>query len=156
VAREAWQTIFDLVFSGAGHDRFPKVCRALGISPPLLKTLFHLEPGRPTPMRDVAGHWGCDASWVTNLADGLEHLGLAERRPHPSDRRVKTLVLTRKGVAARQRAFDLLYEPPPSFDALTAAEAKMLRDLLRKLAAKDPELGLRITAAAAPARYAGA
>ena len=55
-------------------------------------------------MSDLAETWGCDASYVTTLADGLQERGLAERRPHPTDRRVKTIVLTPEGRAKRERA----------------------------------------------------
>jgi DNA-binding MarR family transcriptional regulator len=113
---------------------------AVGISPGLLKTLFHLEPGEGVPMRELVDYWRCDASYVTSLADALETRGLVERRPHPTDRRVKMIVLTPEGVAARQRALGILYQPPPSFGALTPAEQRQLRDLLRKVASADSQL----------------
>jgi DNA-binding MarR family transcriptional regulator len=116
-------------------------CRSLGISPASMKTLLRLEPGQGVPMRDLADFWGCDASYVTSLADALEERGLVERRPHPTDRRVKMIALTEEGMAARSEAFDVLYEPPSSFGALTAAEQRQLRDLLRKVA--DAEDGTR-------------
>jgi DNA-binding MarR family transcriptional regulator len=125
-----------------------ETCSATGVSAGLLKTLFHLEPGRGVPMRDLADHWGCDASYVTALTDALEERGLVERRPHPTDRRVKMIVLTRKGAAARERGFDLLYEPPPAFGALTGTEQRELRDLLRKVAEADPHLAPERAAAA--------
>ncbi len=37
---------------------------------------------------------------VVRLVDGLEQAGLVERRPHPTDRRVRTLWLTQAGMAA--------------------------------------------------------
>ena len=49
----------------------------------------------------------CDNSNVTGIADRLEAAGLVERRPAEHDRRVKTLVLTRRrasGVRARSSA----------------------------------------------------
>lgn len=91
-------------------------------------------------MRELADHWGCDASYVTSIADALEERGLAERRPHPSDRRIKMIALTDAGTLARDRAFDLLYDPPTSFRALSGAEQRELRDLLRKVIGADPEL----------------
>jgi DNA-binding MarR family transcriptional regulator len=144
--REAWRTIFRLLFDGQAHSRMSEASAAVGVSAGLLKALFHLEPGEGLPMRDLADHWRCDASYVTNLADALEQRGLATRQPHPTDRRVKMIALTEEGVATRKVALELLHEPPPSFGALTAAEQRQLRDLLRKVAAADPELnGARIT-----------
>jgi DNA-binding MarR family transcriptional regulator len=138
--REAWKTIFELLFAGQAQGRMGDACAAAGISPGLMKTLFHLKPGDGVPMRDLADQWGCDASYVTSLTDGLEERGLVERRPHPTDRRIKMIVLTEEGVAARQRAFELLHEPPACFGVLTAAEQRQLRDLLRKVAQSDPAL----------------
>jgi DNA-binding MarR family transcriptional regulator len=136
--QEAWRSMLDLLFSGQVHGCMQKACGAVGLSPGAMKTLFKLEPGAGIPMRDLADHWGFDASYVTSLADALEERGLVERRPHPTDRRVKMLVLTDKGVEARERARQLLDEPPPSFAALTVAERRQLRDLVRKVADADP------------------
>jgi len=132
-----------LFMDGEAHDRVHRVCAELGLSPPLLKAFVHLgaDPDcTGVRMGDLADHWGCDASWVTNLADGLQERGLAERLPHPTDRRVKTIVLTAEGRARRERALELLSEPPSAFVALSAAEQRQLRDLLRKLTAADPKL----------------
>jgi DNA-binding MarR family transcriptional regulator len=146
--REAWRTMMDLLFSGQAHVRMHEACSAVSVSPGLLKTLVKLTPGHGVPMRDLADHWGFDASYVTSLADALEERGLVERQPHPTDRRIKMLVLTDKGVAVRERARELLGEPPPSFGALTAAEQRQLRDLLHKVAGADPDLASTPPAAA--------
>ena len=45
-------------------------------------------------MRELADQWGCDASFVTIVTDGLEAAGYAERRVAPHDRRIKTVELT--------------------------------------------------------------
>jgi DNA-binding MarR family transcriptional regulator len=139
-AREAWKTIFDLLFRGEAHTRFTDAAAAMGVSPGALKSLVHLEPGEGVPMRDLADHWRCDASYVTSLTDVLEERGLARRLPHPTDRRVKMIVLTDAGVAARKQALDLLYDPPVAFGALTVAEQRQLRGLLAKVASADPGL----------------
>jgi DNA-binding MarR family transcriptional regulator len=138
--RDSWRLILGLLFDGQAQRRMAAACRALGISPGSMKTLFRLEPGQGVPMRDLADFWGCDASYVTSLADALEERGLVERRPHPTDRRVKMVALTEDGIVARNRAFEVLYEPPSSFGALTAAEQRQLRDLLRKVAGADAKL----------------
>jgi DNA-binding MarR family transcriptional regulator len=137
--KEAWRSMFELIFSPQTQARMAEACAVAGVSRGLLKTLFHLEPGVGVPMRDLADHWGCDASYVTSMADALEERGLAERRPHPSDRRIKMIALTDEGIETRDRAFDLLYEPPPAFGALTGAEQRELRDLLRKVIAAVSE-----------------
>jgi DNA-binding MarR family transcriptional regulator len=144
--RDAWRLILGLLFEGQARGRMAAACQDLGISPGLLKTLFRLEPDHGVPMRELADFWGCDASYVTSLADALEDRGLTERRAHPTDRRVKMIALTQEGIAAKNRAFEVLYEPPSSFGALTAAEQRQLRDLLRKVA--DAEVARDRVAAA--------
>lgn len=145
--RDAWSMLYRLLFD-QGHDRLTEASAAIGVSPGMLKTLFHLEPGVGVPMRDLAGHWKCDASYVTNLTDTLEQRGLVERRPHPTDRRVKMIVLTDRGAAVRAAAFARVSQPPASLAALTAVEQRQLRDLLRKVAGADPHLVTRSVAAA--------
>jgi DNA-binding MarR family transcriptional regulator len=146
--REAWRTIADLVFSGQVARRMHDVCSAVGVAPGVFKLLSKLEPGVGVPMRDLADRFGFDASYVTSLADALEEKGWAERRAHPTDRRVKMLAVTEEGEAAKRRAYDLLYEPPPSFGTLTAEEQRQLRDLLRKIVDADADLALPRQAAA--------
>jgi DNA-binding MarR family transcriptional regulator len=132
--RDAWRLLHEIFFVGTVRDRLRDAGTTMGVSPSLMKALFFLEPDESVRMGDLAEHLSCDASYVTNLADMLEERGLAERRPHPTDRRVKTLVLSAAGVAAKQQMFDLIYEPPPALDVLDAAEQRELRDLLRKVA----------------------
>ena len=49
-----------------------------------------------------------------------EERGLVERRPHATDRRVKTVALTGAGIDMKRKLEDRLYEPP---DALLAQRA---------------------------------
>jgi DNA-binding MarR family transcriptional regulator len=144
-ARDAWASMHALFMEGEAHDRVHRICAELGLSPPLLKAFVGLGiPGDDgVRMGDLAEHWGCDASYVTALADGLEERGLVERRPHPTDRREKTIVLTAEGRARRDRALELLSEPPSAFASLDRTELRQLRDLLGKLVAADPELALK-------------
>jgi DNA-binding MarR family transcriptional regulator len=86
-------------------------------------------------MRELADHCGCDASYVTTIVDGLEDKGYAERRPHPTDRRVKAIALTEAGAEAKAKAMAVLHAPPEALDRLSAGEQRQLRDLLRKVAA---------------------
>jgi DNA-binding MarR family transcriptional regulator len=138
--RQAWRMIADLMFSGAVARRLQETCSAVGVAPGAFKLLSKLEPGAGVPMRDFADRFGFDASYVTSLADVLEEKGWVERRGHPTDRRVKMLVLTEAGADAKRRAYELLYEPPASFGLLSAAEQRELRDLLRKVVDGDAEV----------------
>ena len=129
-AREAWSRIADLFFSGDVHERFHDACGAIDVTPPALKALLSLEEGEAKAMRALAGEWRCDASWVTSLVDSLEERGLVERRILPTDRRVKTVVLTTAGAEAKVKALDTLHQPPPRIARLSRAQQVALRDAL--------------------------
>jgi DNA-binding MarR family transcriptional regulator len=92
-----------------------------------------LPPDQAMPMRQLARRLGCDTSYVTALVDALEERDLAVREQHPTDRRIKVIVLTAKGqeLARRLQLADMA--PPAAFSALSEAEIATLRDLLRKL-----------------------
>jgi len=134
---EAWRLLQELLMNGEMQSRMRSACEKIGGPPSIVKTLFHLAPGEPVAMRDLADHFGCDASYITELVDGLEEHGLATRQPHPSDRRVRTVVLTEKGSQARAQVQQVMWQVPAVFSALTAAEQRQLRDLVRKLVDAD-------------------
>lgn len=89
----------------------------------------------PMSMRGLAERLGIDASYVTAIADQLEERGLIERRPHPSDRRIKSLALTDEGRRVRDRILDELWTTVPILDGLTDVERRELQRLLDKAAA---------------------
>jgi DNA-binding MarR family transcriptional regulator len=135
VAVEVTQALTELFFSAENQQRFHGAADELGVSPPALKALLELEPGGGLSMRSLAELWGCDASFVTVMVDGLERLGLVERQVADHDRRIKTVELTPEGVAARERALETVYAPRAGFLALTASERTTLAKLLRKMTA---------------------
>jgi DNA-binding MarR family transcriptional regulator len=129
--RDTWARLMGLFL--ARRDGLFAVLTDLQLTPPYghaLMTLLRLGPAR---MRDLAELMNCDASYITSVADRLEQLGYAERRPAADDRRVKELALTRKGRAAAQRLDAVFTEPPAALGRLTAAERKALADISRKL-----------------------
>jgi DNA-binding MarR family transcriptional regulator len=102
-----------------------------GLTPPLFGTLNALE--HPRSMGEVAERLACDASYVTGLADRLEEMDLAERRPDPADRRVKQLVLTERGRRVRHEvraAMGSTYDLIPELDD---DDVRDLTRLLRKI-----------------------
>ena len=132
--------MFDLLLSGEAQNHLRQACGTVGLHPGHVKALMQLRRESGLSMRSLADRWACDASYVTTIVDELEERGLAARRPHPSDRRIKTVELTAAGARTMDNALELLYEPPSSFGALTPTEQRELRDLLRKIAAADPVL----------------
>jgi DNA-binding MarR family transcriptional regulator len=137
-ATEVWGTLYRLFFEGEGQRRHHQACDATGLAPGVLKTLLQLEPGRPVPMRDLAGMFRCDPSYMTSLVDGLEEAGLAERQLHPTDRRIRVVTLTERGRHTQMEARKILSEPPESLRSLTTTELRQLGDLLGKLLS-EPE-----------------
>ncbi len=76
-----------------------------------------------------------DPSSMVAVIDELEARGLAERRPHPADRRTRQIFLTDDGQEALVRVRRLAAELQREFfGALSAEERKTLHTLLKKLA----------------------
>jgi DNA-binding MarR family transcriptional regulator len=74
------------------------------------------------------------------MLDGLADAGLAERRPHPSDRRKRAVHLTQEGervLASAREVAERVGEQ--AFRRLSADERRQLHALLRKLAGLDEE-----------------
>jgi len=130
---EAWRLLAEMVFSAGTQIRFADACSAAKLTPPLLKALLSLDPDGAEPMRVLAKGWGCDASWVTGIVDGLEERGYVERRVLASDRRVKVVQITPAGEKAKARALERLHEPPTAITDLAVDDQVALRDLLRKI-----------------------
>jgi len=91
----------------------------------------------PMPMNELAHCMDFDPSYVTIVADRLETLGLVERQPHPTDRRVKNLVLTAKGRRLKKTIPETLWNAPNPFSALTDAEHDQFANHLAKLTASN-------------------
>ncbi|HTZ07450.1 MAG TPA: MarR family transcriptional regulator [Acidimicrobiales bacterium] len=134
VAGEAWDAMYRLVFEREGQQRFLEACEVTGLAPGVLKTLLQLRAEDPTPMKDLSDRFRCDPSYVTSLVDALEAAGLAERRSHPTDRRVRMVVLSPAGEQAQAQVHKVIGAPPAAFAALSADELRRLRTLVRKVA----------------------
>ncbi|GLY06526.1 MULTISPECIES: MarR family transcriptional regulator [Actinoplanes] len=120
----------DLVFQAAGRLRtgFNAIATELGLTPAQALALVNLRG--PAPMRDLADVLGCDASNVTGIVDGLERRGLVTRRPGPSDRRVKHLVLTEEGTRRRDQLTAEADARAAGLFGVLGADQAHLRDLL--------------------------
>ena len=133
IAREAWGTVFQI--SLANRWRLMAALEEYGLTFPQAHALRLLDPERPLPMNEIADRLVCDASNVTGIADRLESRGLIERRPGSGDRRVKMLALTAAGAEARERVIEAMTEPPAEIAALSPADQRALRDILRRAVA---------------------
>jgi DNA-binding MarR family transcriptional regulator len=136
-ASQAWRAMRQLLMQGEGHRQVLQACSDAGLTPGMLKMGLQLSSDRPQAMRELADRFHCDASYVTSLVDGLEQQGMAERRPHPRDRRIKTVVLTQHGIDVLARVNAVLDQPPAAFTVLNEDEKVLLRDLLLRLVTAD-------------------
>src|ERR1700712_1733990 len=142
-ARRAWRAVQEIQLHGEGQNRLAKACAHHDLAPSSVKALLRLSGSKPTAMRELATAFACDASYITAVVDALEERGLATREPHPTDRRVRTVVLTAHGRDVSASLLDLLSEPPAAMSALTADEQRQLADLLEKMTAADEKLAER-------------
>jgi DNA-binding MarR family transcriptional regulator len=132
-AQEAWGYFWQIFM--ADKPRRLAVMSELGLSFQQSMALMRLEPGEPLPMGELAGAMQCDNSNVTGIVDRLEAAGIAERRPAPHDRRVKTVVLTEHGEAVQAEVRHRAGQPPPELAGLSAQDAEALRDILARAVA---------------------
>jgi MarR family transcriptional regulator, lower aerobic nicotinate degradation pathway regulator len=96
-------------------------------------TLIAAEPG--STQQELGERSMIDPSSMVAVIDELEERGLAERKPHPSDRRKHAVHLTAKGARALERARAKAFAAAAeTFGRLSAKELETLRTLLRKLA----------------------
>jgi DNA-binding MarR family transcriptional regulator len=107
------------------------IAASVGLMPSDVLALSKLD--KPLPMKELAQRMACDASFVTVVADTLEEHGLVRREPSRYDRRVKHLVLTPDGIAARQRLAQEFAVQMPWSTGLDDTELRGLLSLLRKM-----------------------
>jgi MarR family transcriptional regulator, organic hydroperoxide resistance regulator len=131
-ASESWSLLQELVFSQ--RPRWIEVIREYDLIPPHWIALEALD--EPKPMGELAKALSCDNSNVTWITDRLEERGLVTRTPAPNDRRVRLLVLTKKGRALREEISERLAEPPPPISGLSQEDQRTLRDVLRRAVEK--------------------
>ncbi len=129
-AQEAWGLMGKLFWEM--RPRMLRVAAESGLTPPQLFALRALDPDHPVAMNELAAQLQCDNSNVTGLVDGLEAQGLVERRAAGHDRRIRMLVVTERGIAIRERLQAIMGEVPEPLAALSAADQRSLRDVLRR------------------------
>ena len=140
LGRRVWQALFELLLRSA-PTRTASLSRR-GLTPNDSRGLFSLDRRTGRSMRALADEWQCDPSNATFIVNRLEELGLASRQPLLTDKRVKLVVLTRKGEQTRADLIDEFHQPPPEFDRLDRADLHALERMLAKLASA-PSMGAR-------------
>jgi MarR family transcriptional regulator, lower aerobic nicotinate degradation pathway regulator len=137
VAEFAGQLFFRLW--RASHTQTADALQTIGLTPALFALLNYLRAHEGANQQQVSSAMGIDPSTMVALVDQLEEAGLAERRPHPRDRRARAVLLTPKGRRALKRARELVTEVEGDvLRGLTAAERGQLVTLLSKAFARAP------------------
>lgn len=131
---QAWRLFFD--FFMRTRPQRDQVLHRLGLTPNDARGLRDLDATEGRTMRSLAEAWDCDASNATFIVDRLEARGLVERRPLPEDRRVRSVVLTAKGVRMKRQLMEAMYAPPEELSRLKPAELEVLTTLLSRLLAQ--------------------
>jgi DNA-binding MarR family transcriptional regulator len=128
VNRDILDTLTGLVKQVGGIAQ--GIATEFGVAPHDLLAMFKLD--EVLSMKELAQRMGCDASFVTTVADTLERRGFVRREPSQRDRRVKNLVLTQEGIAAKERLMRELAAKMPWSYALDDAERWCFLGLLKK------------------------
>ena len=101
-----------------------------GLSVARTKVLRRLCEQGPTRQSVLAADFAQSPHSITDIVDGLERLGLAERRPDPVDRRAKLVAMTDAGRTA--------------LDAANATWERLLTQIFGSLSQPDRETLLRL------------
>jgi DNA-binding MarR family transcriptional regulator len=110
--------------------------------------LRRLHEQGPARQNVLAADFGLSPHSITDLVDGLERLGLAERRPDPTDRRAKLVAITDAGKAGLDVANATVERLHTQiFGALSEADRKTFLRLLDDL---DEAARRLISASATP------
>jgi DNA-binding MarR family transcriptional regulator len=95
--------------------------------------LLHFSRRGALPLGKIGGRLQVHPTSVTNLIDGLERLELAERVPHPTDRRTTLAAITPRGRKVARAATKVLNAERFGTAPLTARELDRISDLLRRV-----------------------
>jgi len=127
--------------SGAIHllRSLAAVDRQAGLTPARLSALSVLVFGGPRTLGALAAAEGVAGPTMTRIVDGLIAAGLAQRQPHPADRRAVSIAATASGDAlmraAQQRRIDALVAAVASLPAVAQRQLAGSAGLLDQVAA---------------------
>ena len=121
------------------HTRTAEALDSLGLTTALFALLNVLGPREGANQQELGSAMGIDPSTMVSLIDQLEAAGLAKRRPRPTDRRAREVVITPKGRRVLERARRLAMEVEDEvLQGLSQAERRRLLALLRRAADSAP------------------
>ncbi len=133
VASDVWRLMAEFTWSRMQRGQAFHALKSLGLTPGHLRVLQVLEPDEAISMGAIADVLQCDPSMATWLIDRLEDRKLVERKMLTTDRRVKIVSLTRRGVRVKTKVLAHLMEPPPELLTLGLERLEALRGALSAL-----------------------
>jgi len=114
--------------------QFSERIAEVGLHPALFRVLNLVDAAEGRSQQAIGEAIEVPPSRMVALVDELEQLGLVERRPHATDRRVRALYLTAKGRATLTRGREIarLHERDLT-RGMAAADRKRLTGYLQKI-----------------------
>ena len=122
---ERYLTVHHRIFR-AVNDEMSGSCLSMART----KVLRRLHEQGPTRQNVLAADFGLSPHSITDIVDGLERVGMAERRPDPTDRRAKLVAITEAGEAG--------------LDVANAALERLLKQVFGALSEADRATLLRL------------
>jgi DNA-binding MarR family transcriptional regulator len=121
------------------HTRFAEALESLGLTTALFALLNVLGAHEGANQQEIGAAMGIDPSTMVSLIDQLEAAGLAKRRPRPTDRRAREVVVTPKGRRVLKQARQLALQVEDDvLRGLNGAERQQLLGLLRRALSSAP------------------
>ena len=121
------------------HTRTAEALGSLGLTTALFALLNVLGTREGAIQQELGSTMGIDPSTMVSLIDQLEAAGLAKRRPRPTDRRAREVVITPKGRRVLEQARRLAMQVEDDvLRALSPAERRRMLALLRRAVDSAP------------------
>jgi MarR family transcriptional regulator, lower aerobic nicotinate degradation pathway regulator len=121
------------------HTRTAEALESLGLTTALFALLNVLGTREGAIQLELGSAMGIDPSTMVSLVDQLEAAGLAKRRPRPTDRRAREVVITPKGRRVLERARRLAMQVEDDvLRGLSRAERRRMLALLQRAADSAP------------------
>lgn len=116
-------------------SRFHKAIEKYKIAGPQFIIMYLILKKHHLSQKEIGACMSVDKASMVKFLDQLEKEKYVKRNEDSVDRRIKLISLTPKGVATVNKLEAVLYEVEDKFlaEKLTAAEAKTLKSLLKKL-----------------------
>jgi DNA-binding MarR family transcriptional regulator len=125
------------------HTRTAEALDSLGLTTALFALLNALGTHEGANQQELGSAMGIDPSTMVSLIDQLEAAGLAKRRPRPTDRRAREVVITPKGRRVLKQARQLAMRVEDDvLCGLSDAERRQVLALLRRALDSAPPQSL--------------